>query len=224
MHRNLVVTVDRLVDVLFADDPPARAVSTVQSYVSRLRRDLGDGAAPLQTRPGGYVLVVDADDVDAVRFERQVSEAAAAFASDAARAADLIDEALTWWRGPAFAEFADDLSLSAERTRLDEVLQRAFEVLVDARLTLGDNVGALGVLDRCIADWPLRERFRAQQMLALYRCGRHPEALRAYSRFRDELGNELGLEPSPALVLLEAKILRRDESLDSSEAAAHGPV
>ena len=152
VHRNLVVTVDRLVDVLFADDPPGRAVSTVQSYVSRLRRDLGDGAAPLQTRPGGYVLVVDADNVDAVRFERQVSEAAAAFASDATRAADLIDEALTWWRGPAFAEFADDLSLSAERTRLDEVLQRAFEVLVDARLTLDDSVSALNVLNQCITD------------------------------------------------------------------------
>ena len=80
VHRNLVVTVDRLIDVLFADDPPARAVSTVQSYVSRLRRDLGDRAAPLRTRPGGYMLVVDADNVDAVRFERQVSEAAAAFA------------------------------------------------------------------------------------------------------------------------------------------------
>ncbi len=174
VHRNLVVTVDRLVDVLFADDPPDRAVSTLQSYVSRLRRDLGGSAAPLDTRPGGYVLVVDADDVDAVRFERRVNEAAAVLASDAARAAELIDEALEWWRGPAFAEFSDDLSLAAERTRLDEVLQRAFEVLVDARLMLGDHVGAIGVLDRCIADWPLRERFRAQHMLALYRAGRHP--------------------------------------------------
>ena len=80
VHRNLVVSVDRLVDVLFADDPPDRAVSTVQSYVSRLRRDLGGSAAPLDTRPGGYVLVVDADDVDAVRFERRVNEAAAVLA------------------------------------------------------------------------------------------------------------------------------------------------
>ena len=219
VHRNLVVTVDRLVDVLFGDDPPARAISTVQSYVSRLRDDLGGGVATLQTRPGGYVLAIDADDVDAVRFERQVRDAGAALSSDAARSAALVTEALEWWRGPAFAEFADDMSLSAERNRLDEVRQRAFEVLVDARLALGDEMGAIDVLERCITEWPLRERFRAQHMLALYRCGRHPEALRAYRRFRDELGNELGLEPSPALALLETKILQHDASLDANAAA-----
>ena len=219
VHRNIVVTNDRLVDVLFGDDPPDRAVSTVQSYVSRLRQDLGD-ISQLETRPGGYVLVVDADDVDAVRFERRVSDAGAALASDPARAADLINDALEWWRGPAFAEFADDASLSAEQTRLDEVRQRAFEILVDARLALGEQVGAISVLERCIADWPLRERFRAQHMLALYRSGRHPEALRAYARFRAELGNELGLEPSPALALLEAQILRHDASLDAAGAGA----
>ncbi|MGD9703296.1 MAG: BTAD domain-containing putative transcriptional regulator [Acidimicrobiia bacterium] len=222
VHRNHVVSVDRLVEVLFGDDPPARGIGTVQSYVSRLRHDLGGSAAGLQTRPGGYLLAVDSDDLDAVRFERRVSEAGAALASDAVRAADLVTEALGWWRGPAFAEFTDDLSLSAERTRLDEVRQRAFEVLVDARSALGDHVGAIDLLERCIADWPLRERFRAQHMLALYRCGRHPEALRAYRRFRDELGNELGLEPSPALALLEAQILRHDASLDSSAAEAPG--
>ena len=217
VHRNIVVSNDRLVDVLYGDDPPARAISTVQSYVSRLRHDLGDDS-PLQTRPGGYVLVVDPDAVDAVRFERRVTEAGAALPTSPGRAAELVTDALEWWRGPAFAEFTDDASLSAEQTRLDEVRQRAFEILVDARLALDEQVGAISVLERCIADWPLRERFRAQHMLALYRCGRHPEALRAYTRFRAELGSELGLEPSPALAELEAKILRHDASLDAPHA------
>ncbi len=215
LHRNAVCGIEQLIDVLFGDDPPARAAGTVQSYVSRLRHDLDDGGRRLQTRPGGYTLVVDADEIDSARFERQVKEALRALSTDPARAADLLVEGLAWWcGGRAFAEFADDLGLQAESTRLEEVRQRAAEALVDARLALADWAGAIDQLETCIADWPLREGFRAQQMLALYRWGRQPEALRAFHRFRTDLGSELGLEPSSSLTDLESRMLRQDPSLD----------
>jgi predicted ATPase/DNA-binding SARP family transcriptional activator len=215
LHRNVVVAVDQLIDTLFGDDPPARAAGTVQSYVSRLRRDLGDSEERIHTRPGGYVLRADPDEIDSVRFERRVKDALSVLTADPSKAAELLLVGLGWWRGGrAFAEFADDLALQAEGTRLEEVRQRAFEGLVDARLALADYSGVVDLLETCIAEWPLRERFRAQQMLALYRGGRQPEALRAYQRFRNELGSELGLEPSPTLTQLEARILRMDPDLD----------
>ena len=214
LHRNTVVSVDRLVDVLFRDDPPERASGTVQSYISRLRRDFGDGDGPLQTRPPGYVMQLLPDDLDAARFERRVADAIELHPSDPAKSAALLTEGLAWWRGPAFGEFVDDPALQAEGTRLDEVRQRALEVLVDALLALGEQAEAVGLLETCIADRPLREQFRAQHMLALYRCGRHPEAVRAYHRFRSELSSELGLEPSAALARLETQILQQDPTLD----------
>ena len=221
LHRNVVVGLDELIDVMFGQDPPDRAAGTVQSYVSRLRRDLGDGDQRVHTRPGGYLLRIDDDEIDSVNFERCVEQALGILASDPARAADRLQAGLGWWRGGrAFAEFADDLALQAEGTRLEEVRQRAFEGLVDARLALGDHRGAIDLLETCIADWPLRERFRAQQMLALYRGDRQPEALQAYQRFRADLGNELGLEPSPTLTDLEVRILRQDPELDLD----HPPV
>ncbi len=220
LHRNAVCAIEHLIDVLFGDDPPARAVGTVQSYVSRLRHDLGDDGRRLQTRPGGYALLVDADEIDSDRFERRVGEAMEALSTDPARAADLLVEGLAWWcGGRAFAEFADDLGLQAESTRLEEVRQRAAGALVEARLALADCAGAIDRLETCIADWPLREGFRAQQMLALYRWGRQPEALRAFHRFRTDLGSELGLEPSLSLTDLETRILRQDPSLDRPSVA-----
>lgn len=225
LHRNTLCATERLVDVLFGGEPPRGAIGTVQSYVSRLRHDLGDAGPRLQTRTGGYTLVVDAEHIDSERFERRVVDAQRMLGSDPARAQELLAEALSWWRGGrAFAEFPDDLALQAESTRLDEVRQRASEALVTARLAVGDPAGAIEHLETCIADWPLREGFRAQQMIALHRCGRQPEALRAFQRHREDL-LELGLEPSPSLVDLEAQILLQDPSLDRPTVAAPpGPV
>ncbi len=216
LHRNEACSIDRLVDVLFGQDPPARATGTVQSYVSRLRSDLGTDGDRVQTRPGGYRLVVDADELDSVRFERQVASALEVLAGEPRRAADLLGEALGWWSGGrAFGEFTDDLALQAESTRLEEVRQRAAEARVDALLTLGDHAGAIDELETYIVSWPLREGFRAQQMLALYRSGRQPEALRSFHRFRSELGSRLGLEPSRSLADLEARMARTDAALDA---------
>ena len=221
LHRNAACGIDQLVDVLFGHDPPARAAGTVQSYVSRLRSDLGDDGDRLRTRPGGYQLALEPDELDSVRFERQVSGALEVLSGEPRRAADLLGEALGWWSGGrAFAEFIDDLALQAESTRLEEVRQRAAEARVEALLALADHAGAIDELETCIASWPLREGFRAQQMLALYRSGRQPEALRAFQRFRSDLGSQLGLEPSDALADLEARMVRTDPSLDAPPAAA----
>lgn len=215
LHRNRMVSIDGLVDVLFGDEPPARAASTVQSYVSRLRGDLGDADQRILTRPGGYVLSIHDEELDAACFERRVHDAVAALTDDPTKADGLLVEGLSWWRGGrAFGEFTDDLALQAEATRLGEVRQRGAEALVDARLALADHAGAIDLLETYIPEWPLRERFREQQMLALYRCGRQPEALRAYQRFRTELGSELGLDPSPSLTQLEAQVLCQDAALD----------
>lgn len=221
LHRNEACSTDRLVDVLFGVDPPVRAAGTVQSYVSRLRHDLGVEGHRLQTQPGGYQLVVGADELDSVRFERQVAGSLEVLGRDPHRAADLLGEALGWWSGGrAYAEFVDDLALQAESTRLEEVRQRAAEAHVDALLALADHAGAIDQLETCIASWPLREGFRAQHMLALYRSGRQPEALQAFQRFRSELGSQLGLEPSGPLTDLEARMVRTDPSLVPTPALA----
>ncbi|MBN2624125.1 MAG: winged helix-turn-helix domain-containing protein [Acidimicrobiales bacterium] len=224
LHRNAVCGKDHLVDVLFGDDPPARATGTVQSYVSRLRQDLAGDGARLQTRHGGYVLAVGADEIDSARFEDRVDDALSALAGDPARAAEMLAECLAWWHGGrAFAEFQDDLGLQAESTRLEEVRQRAAEALVEARLAMGDDAGAIDQLEACIVAWPLREAFRAQQMRALYHSGRQPEALRAFRRFRTELGSELGLEPSSSLTELEARMVRQDPTLERVPGAVADP-
>ena len=221
LHRNAACGIDQLVDVLFGQDPPERAAGTVQSYVSRLRSDLGDVGHRLETRPGGYQLVVDPDELDSVRFERQVARSLEVLGRDPRRAAARLGEALGWWSGGrAFAEFVDDLALQAEGTRLEEVRQRAAEARVEALLAVADHAGAIDELETCIASWPLREGFRSQQMLALYRSGRQPEALRAFQRFRTDLGNQLGLEPSEALADLERRMVRTDASLDGPPATA----
>ena len=218
LRRNALCGTEQLIDVLFGDDPPARAAGTVQSYVSRLRRDLGADGGRLRTRPGGYTMSIDNGELDSAAFELRVAEASTVAALDPGRAAALLVDGLAWWSGDrAFGEFCDDAALQAESTRLDEVHQQAAEALVDARIALGDHPGAIDVLERCVAAWPLRERFRAQQMLVLHRSGRQPEALRAYRRFRDELA-EYGLVPSPSLAELEARILRQDPSLSAAPA------
>ncbi len=213
LHRNALCGVEQLIDVLFAEDPRSSAVGTVQSYVSRLRHDLALDGERLQTRPGGYSLVVDDDELDSARFEVRVAEALATVEGDPVGAAERLVEALTWWAGDrAYAEFSDDLSLQAESTRLEEVRLQAIWGLVEARIAGGDYPEAIDVLGTAVARWPLREAFRSQQMLALHRGGRQPEALQAFRRFRKDLA-EHGLVPTPGLTELEGRIARQDPSL-----------
>jgi DNA-binding SARP family transcriptional activator/tetratricopeptide (TPR) repeat protein len=207
-----VVTIDRLIDDVWAGDPPPTAVNTVQSYVSLLRRALG--AASYVRRDGpGYVLDVDREMLDVHRFEDGVTAATAKLAADPATALERLDQALGEWRGPCLADVADEEWARAAAVRWDELRLAAIEARFDALLALGRAAEAATGLERMTEEHPLREGFVRRMMLALYRSGRQAAALRAYSRTRTLLADELGLDPTPELQLLQAAILNHDRAL-----------
>lgn len=208
---NRTVSTDRLVDDLWGESPPGSAQKMVQIYVSQLRRVLPDGI--LRTRPPGYVIEVDPDAVDVLRFERLRTEGdVARAAGDPASASDRFREALALWRGEPLAEFQEPFA-QAEAARLEELYLVAVEARIDADLDLGRASELVAELDGLVAKHPLREGLRAQQMLALYHSGRQAEALAGYNAFRTLLSDELGLEPSERLRDLERRILRQDPDL-----------
>jgi DNA-binding SARP family transcriptional activator/WD40 repeat protein len=218
---NAVVSADRLIDIVWGDEPPDSALSTLQKYVYRLRGaiDPGTGAAGsggrLLTRAPGYLLRIDANESDAARFEQLLGGAQRrAAAGDFIGATVVFEEALGLWRGPAFAEFADLDFIRGEVARLDGLRAVAVEDRVEVGLAAGRHAELVGELEATVAAYPLRERPRAQLMLALYRCGRQAEALRAYEAFRRYLGEEVGLEPSEALVRLADAIVLQKPELD----------
>ena len=217
IHRGEVVSVDRLAEAVFAGEPTDAAATTLRSYVARMRRVLAGSDAEVVTKAPGYALEVPADRHDAGRFDeflqlgrRQLS------GGDPALALTTLRQALDLWRGPALAEFADEEWAITEAQRLEELRLVAFERLADAELASGRATEAIPMLDQLVADHPLREAFRAQQMLALYRTGRQVDALRAYQAFRVTLIDEVGVEPSPALADLQRRILEHDPSLDGT--------
>ncbi|MQA14656.1 MAG: AfsR/SARP family transcriptional regulator [Pseudonocardiaceae bacterium] len=230
IHAGQLVSADRLVDVLWGDDPPADARGVLHSHVSRLRRALGSSGdpQPLHTRGHGYVLEIGADDLDAARFERLAYQARAEVAADPRRAVTLLDEGLALWRGPAYAEFADEEFARGEAGRLAELRLVAVEDRIDALLALGRHAEVIGELEVSVAAHPLRERPCAQLMLTRYRHGRVAEALDAYRSLRGRLADELGLDPSAELQRLHAGILARADWLDGprthADAGPHPPV
>ena len=230
LHRNEVVSSDRLIDELWAESPPAAARRTLRAYVSKLRRSLGangvwsglpgdseheraDGA--LLTRAPGYVLQVAPGELDLERFA-ELAEAGrdALAAGRPEEAAGLLREALSLWRGPPLAQFTYERFAQAAIAQLEELHLAAVEERVEADLALGHARELIGELRDLVGRHPLRERLRAQLMLALYRSGRQAEALEVYQEFRLVLSEELGLEPGPGLQQLELGILARDPTLD----------
>jgi DNA-binding SARP family transcriptional activator len=207
-----VVTVDRLIDDVWAGEPPATAVNTLQSYVSLLRRALG-GAERLLREGPGYALAVDRSELDTARFEDRLASAREQLASDPRRALDELDAALAEWRGPVLADVADEEWARAAAVRWDDMRLAALEARFDALLALGRNTEAIGELERAIDEHPFREGFTERVMIALYRSGRQTEALRAFGRTREVLADELGLDPSPRLAALQTSILNHDPSL-----------
>jgi class 3 adenylate cyclase/DNA-binding SARP family transcriptional activator/WD40 repeat protein len=225
---NAVVSVDRLVDIVWGELPPDSAQRTLQKYVYRLRgaiepgRAPGDPAATLLTRPPGYLLELRPGQLDAVRFTDLIGKAKGrAAGGELAAAAALLDEALGLWRGPAWAEFAEYDFARAEVTRLESQRAGATEDHAEIELALGHHAELIGELEATVARYPLRERSRAQLMLALYRSGRQAEALRAYHAFRSYLIDEIGLEPSAALQRLEDDILLNKPDLDWTGGRTH---
>jgi DNA-binding SARP family transcriptional activator/tetratricopeptide (TPR) repeat protein len=210
VRANHVVGSDRLAEDLWEGSPPESARATLQTYVSQLRKSLG--LASLLTRRGGYVLEIEPAALDASRFERAF--AALRTADEPTRVAANLSEALGLWRGPALTEFDQMLWAQPEIARLEGMRLSAYERLTDARLALGEHAALVDELESEVHSSPLREGLWSQLMLALYRCGRQSDALRAYGRLRRHLGEELGIEPSKELVRLEEAILLQKPDLD----------
>jgi predicted ATPase/DNA-binding SARP family transcriptional activator len=220
LNAGRVVSVDRIIDGLYGEDPSSGAPNAVQQLVSKLRRALVDfegpgGAELVVTRPPGYLLDVDPDAVDAVRFARLLADARSATAAGRTEhAADALDEALALWRGDPLADIDPERAVNAERQRLAELHDVAIEERVEAGLALGHHAPLVAELEMLVAAAPLRERRWGQLMVARYRSGNQAGALRAYQQARDVLGEELGIEPSPELRRLEAAVLAQDPALD----------
>ena len=218
---------ERLADDLWGEAIPAGAANALQSLVSKLRRTLADAGSLLVTDALGYRLAIDADRVDARRFERDLADGQAALAAgDAAAAAALLARGLARWRGPALDGLADDGALRREALRLEELRVRALEERIEAELDCGHHAEVVAELQQLTLSHSVRERFHGQLMLALYRSGRQAEALRAYQDARAMLADELGLEPGPELAQLEAAILAQDGALlpTADVAAPAGPT
>ena len=216
LSRGQVVSTDRLIDRLWGERPPATAREALQNYVAQLRKALGPEV--VVTRAPGYVLQVDAEQVDLGRFERLT--AAAKRSSSPSERASLLHDALALWKGPALADLESEDFAHEEGLRLEELRRAAAEDRIDAELALGRHGELVGELEQLVRDQPLRERLRAQLMLALYRSGRQADALGVYADARRTFVEELGLEPSPVLKQLEQAILRQDPALDAPEPPA----
>jgi predicted ATPase/DNA-binding SARP family transcriptional activator len=224
LEPNRSVSREHLIDALWGERPPARAKNALQVHVSGLRDVLEvgvDRGAVLATTPTGYQLNAPEETIDSRRFERLAAEGRAAlFAEDAELAARLLSEAEDLWRGPAlvdvvYAEFA-----AHEAARLEELRLSTFEDLADAELALGGHEQLIPRLQAFVAAQSLRERARAQLMLALYRDGRQSDALAEYRAARETLVEEIGIEPGPALQALERAILVQDDGLAAPTAGA----
>jgi WD40 repeat protein/DNA-binding SARP family transcriptional activator len=222
IHRNEVVSVDRLTDAVFAGEPSPGATTTMRSYIARVRKvvEVDGSPAAVVTRPPGYLLAVPDEAFDVARFEAGLAEGRSLLSrGEAAEAATRLREVLALWRGEAYAEFADEEWVQPEAQRLGELRLVAHEVLFDAELACGRAAEVTPELEALSGRHPLREGFVGQLMLALYRSGRQADALRAFNRHREVLVDELGLDPTAALRALEDRILAQDPELLAPEDA-----
>jgi predicted ATPase/DNA-binding SARP family transcriptional activator len=220
LARGAVVSRDRLVDGLWGSDPPVSAVESLQVYVHKLRRALGP--ARIQTAGSGYRVSLDDAQLDLARFEREVERGRRALAAgEVEEAATGLAAALALWRGPALADLPRDAPTAAEAERLEDLRLAAVELRNDAELACGRHDGLTATLEPLVAEHPYRERFREQQILALYRSGRQHEALEACRRARRALVDDLGIEPGARLQELERSILRQEPGLAAPERAPH---
>ena len=202
-----VVSSDRLVDELWGERPAVDSQTALQQHISRLRRLL-EPHDVLRTRPSGYVLDVEAESVDLTRFERLSREGYRLLGEGKpAEAGDVLQEALALWRGRPLEDLADEPLARAVSPRLEDARLEALEAHLEARLQTGRHAEVIGELQELVHTHRLRERLRAQLMLALYRSGRQADALDAYAEARRTLVAELGLEPGPELQRLQTAIL-----------------
>lgn len=222
LHANEFVSRERLIDELWGEAPPPTAHKAVNVYLSKVRKGLSvAGADPISTASGGYRLHVEPERLDASRMQVLIEEARECVArGDAEGGAARFQEALSLWRGPTLAGLELESRGREEVAQLDELRLAARMDRIDCDLALGRHEQAAGELGVLVGEHPLRERLRAQQMLALYRSGRQADALEAYAEARRTLVEDLGIEPSEALQRLQQAILRHDPSLETPEGTA----
>jgi DNA-binding SARP family transcriptional activator/tetratricopeptide (TPR) repeat protein/DNA-binding transcriptional ArsR family regulator len=218
------VSVNRLMSLLWDDEPPATARASLHSHVARLRSrvDPGDAAVlglRLRNADGGYVADIDRELVDAHRFSTLVSRARAELVPD--HRVELLQQSLSMWRGPVLAGDASERLRDRVAARITEERIAATELLFEAELTRGRHADLVGELTRVAAEFPHHERLTGQLMIALYRCGRHVDALDLYRQFRDRLARALGADPTPELQRLHAAILRHDAELVGEALTVH---
>jgi basic membrane lipoprotein Med (substrate-binding protein (PBP1-ABC) superfamily)/DNA-binding SARP family transcriptional activator len=223
MHVGQIVPTERLIDLLWGEAAPRTAAHSIQIYVSELRRALEPlaGRPLILTRQPGYQLDVPREDVDAWRFEQLVEEGLRQLDAGNPQAGTAqLRAALALWRGPAMSDFAYEEFAQPHIRRFHDVHLDAVEALATAELEVGKPIEAIALLEAAIRQDPLRERSRELLMVALYRTGRHAEALRTFEKLRGLLADELGLDPSPAIRQLRDRILLHDPSLVPARRAA----
>ncbi|MER7000781.1 BTAD domain-containing putative transcriptional regulator [Streptomyces sp. NPDC000410] len=215
------VAAHRLIDDLWGEEPPGNPAKALQAKVSQLRRVLEEaepgGRELVVSRAPGYQLAPGEGALDADRFAQLAARARTA--GDPRVRAGLLAEALELWRGPAFADFAEETFTRAAATRLEEDRLVVLEEQAEARLDSGEHARLVGELAELVERHPLRERLRAVQLRALYRSGRQSEALAGYEDLRTRLADELGLDPSPELAELQRAMLQQAPELAGSPAS-----
>lgn len=226
---NKVVRNEKLIEELWNSTPPASVMTTLQTYIYQLRRNLQLSAEKnsrrnenarnngmLQTFAGGYLLELGPDALDSLRFERLTQRGRAQLvAGHYAEASATLHEALELWRGPALVDVNPGPVLQVEVPRLEEIRQSALEARIDADLQLGRHQELISELVGLVAEQPTQESFQGKLMLALYRSGRRSGALHAYQQARRAIVRELGIEPSMQLQKLQQAILNGDRGLDT---------
>ncbi|WP_261567965.1 AfsR/SARP family transcriptional regulator [Frankia gtarii] len=243
LHAGRWTSVEEMRLALWQDDAPRSAFGNIKTYLSELRHTLptaaGDPAVPasiravspratvlrrpagpgrIESRPGEYRLVVEPDEIDIVRFEQAAARGCvAARAGMPAQAAELLEQALGWWRGNAFDELPAEVG-GAESLRLEEARWTAREALIDARIALGEHDQVLPALRALTVEYPTRERLWAQLLVALERSGRRAEALHEYRDLYQRLVTELGIEPGAELRRVHQQVLDPDRGWSRSSA------
>jgi DNA-binding SARP family transcriptional activator len=203
------VSTDRLIDALWGEQPPRTASTSLQNFISQLRKTVG--AEVLVTKPPGYALAIRPEQLDLERFRQLVAEARSA--PEPGQRASILQQALGLWRGPPLADVEFEAFAQSEITRLKEERLAALEERIDADLEAGRHGELTGELEALVDRYPVRERLRAHLMLALYRSGRQIEALNVYQDARRTLVEQLGIEPGRDLQELHGAILRQEAGL-----------
>jgi DNA-binding SARP family transcriptional activator/tetratricopeptide (TPR) repeat protein len=236
-RANETVSTECLIDELWDNAPPRTAGTTLQVYVSQLRRLLAEGDPPagplgqrLFTVPPGYMLRAKDDEIDLIQFESLHQRGKAAYErGNFAEAATLLREGLGLWTGAALSGIPHGYTLSSTAVRLEEMRMSALEQRITADLRLGRHKELTGELMALITEHPLRETLYAHLMVALFRSGRQSDALRTFAKARGALVEDLGIEPGPGLRTLHERILRSDPNLawrepGTARAEPAGPV